>query len=939
MTLAPGTRLGPYDITAQIGEGGMGQVYRATDTKLKRQVAIKILPPSVAGDPDRLARFQREAEVLASLNHPHIAAIHGLEESGGVSALVMELVEGEDLSLRIARGAIPIDEALLLATQIAEALEAAHEQGIIHRDLKPGNIKVRADGTVKVLDFGLAKAVERSAAAGQAMATQSPTITTPAMTAAGMILGTAAYMAPEQARGRAVDRRADIWAFGCVLFEMLTGARAFPGEDVTDTLAAVVRADPDWSLVPSAVSPTLLVFLRRSLAKDPRQRLGDMRDLRLAIEGAFDTPAPAAVTSTTIPEPPRSAWSRIAPLAVSAVVAAAVVGTSAWLLKPAPPAPAAPQTRFAFTLPDGQSYTNYGRPVVAISPDGSQMAYIANRRLYLRPLAAIEARPIAGVESINRGINTPVFSPDGRSLVFFANADSGDGTLKTIAASGGAAVTICPATNPLGMSWDESGILFGQPQGIMRVAATGGQPSLVVAAKNGETISGPHVLPGGEWVMFTARSGLPAGATALSADEWDKAQIVVQSLKTSERKTLISGGAAGRFVATGSTAPESSDRERGHILYMVRGVLFAVPFNPRRLEVTGGPVPVVEGLRRALAGMAQFSVSTTGTLMFVPGPVSEASGAQVNLSWFDRKGAAEPIKIPAGSYSTPRISPDGTRIAVARDDESDSSVWTYELSGATAMRRLTFEGQGRNRFPVWSSDSQRVVFQSDRDGDQGLFWQRADNTSVAERLTKADEGSGHVPSAVSPDGQHLLYDVVKGRDSELWVLSLKDKKAARFADVKSSNGTLANAVFSPDGRWVAYASRDGRSSNAVYVQPFPPTGAKFQISRDSEDGHHPAWSSDGSEIIYVAGPLGNGVVHITTRPAFAFTEPEPWQRSFLTDTASVPRTFDLARDGRVLGLTTNASTVTSPDGRPDYQQFQVVLNWFEELRAKVPSSK
>ena len=806
MALTPGTRLGSYEVIAQIGEGGMGQVYRARDTKLGRDVAIKILPDAFASDPDRLARFTREAQTLASLNHPNIAAIYGIEESGDVRALVMELVEGEDLSAHIARGAIPLDDALPIAKQIAEALETAHEQGIIHRDLKPANVKVRPDGTVKVLDFGLAKAMDATGSS-PANAMNSPTLSMHA-TMAGVILGTAAYMSPEQARGKIVDKRADIWAFGCVLFEMLTGTRAFAGDDVTDTLAAVVRAEPEWLLLPEALSPSLRVFMRRCLEKDPKQRVGDVHDVRLALGGAFET----AVLQATVPAPatrPRPLWKRAMPVVATAAVAGAMVGAAAWTLKPTPPAPSSPVMRFALALGDGQQITVANNQTLAVSPDGTRLVYVANNQLYLRSMSDLEARPIPGTQQTGSSPFTPVFSPDGQSIAFFSQADR---AVKKIAVSGGAAVTICPVdeTRVLGMTWGNAGIVFGQNKGILRVSANGGQPEVLVSVKDGEVMYGPQVLPGGEWLLFTL-------ATAATADGWDKAQIVVQSLKSSERKTLVSGGSDGRYLPT------------GHLVYALGGVLFAVPFDLPRLAVTGGPVPVVEGVKRSqgTTGTAHFSVSSTGSLVFVPGPASTSS-ALSDLALVDRNGTVQPLKLPPGPYEYPRLSPDGKRIAFGTDDGKDAIVWIYDVAGASSARRLTLGG--RNRVPVWSADGERVAFQSDRDGDLGLFWQRADGTTAAERLTKPDKDTAHVPESWSPDGKTLLFSVAKGSSYAVAALSLTDKKVTPVGGIQSA--FPPSATFSPDGRWVAYsATAPGATVGSLFVQPFPTTGATYPISK------------------------------------------------------------------------------------------------------------
>jgi hypothetical protein len=523
VALTPGTRLGPFEIVSALGAGGMGEVYRARDARLDRDVAIKILPEAFAADPERVARFQREAKVLASLNHPNIAIIHGLEHAEGAHALVMELVEGEDLAQRIARGAIPIDEALPIAKQIAEALEAAHEQGIMHRDLKPANIKVRPDGTVKVLDFGLAKAMDPVGSAPHV--SQSPTITTPARTHAGMILGTAAYMSPEQAKGRAVDKRSDVWAFGCVLFEMLTGKRAFEGEDVSDTLAAVLRGEPDWDALPATTPAPIGKLLRGCLEKDRKERVPDIAVARLDIKEALAMPAGSILAAAARVVAPPPLWKRAIPIVATALLVAALTSVAWWGFKPSAPPPIV--TRFSFPLPQGQAFFTTNTYIVGISPDGTRMVYAANNGLYLRSAWDLEPKAIPGADYSGSTLRTPVFSPDGQSLVFYSAADQ---VLKRISVNGGAAVTLCPADVPFGISWGVDGIVFGQgSKGIMRVSPNGGQPERLVSVKDGEVAHGPHVLPGGQAMLFTL-------ATGTGADRWDKAQVVVQSLKSGERR-------------------------------------------------------------------------------------------------------------------------------------------------------------------------------------------------------------------------------------------------------------------------------------------------------------------------------------------------------------------------------------------------------------------
>ena len=590
MALTPGTRLGVYEVTAPIGEGGMGQVVRARDTRLNRDVALKVLPDSFARDADRLARFTREAQTLASLNHPNIAHIHGLEESNGVRALVMELVEGEDLSQRIARGAIPADEALPIAKQIAEALEAAHEQGIIHRDLKPANIKVRADGTVKVLDFGLAKAMEPAGATSPNVS-RGPTIASPAMmTGVGMILGTAAYMAPEQARGKTVDTRADIWAFGAVLFEMLTGQRAFPGEDITDTLAAVVKLDPKWDAMAADVPARVRQVLRMCLQKDPRQRAQAIGDVRLALEGAFETAAPQTAAPAVRPRP---FWKRAIPVAAAAAVSGAMVGTAVWTLKPAP---LQPVSHLAVPLPPGERLPIAQTSVLALAPDGSQVAFVSARdgrqQVYLRPFDRAESKAIPGTE----GAESLFFSPDGKWLGFAAT-----GNLMKVSMDGGVPLTICAAPFPRGVSWGDNGTIVFAPQfgssGLAQVSAAGGKPQPITSrdpASQEEAHRWPQLLPGGRLVLFTAW-----------ARNIDDAQVVVQRLDTRERRVVLRGGTYARYVPT------------GQLVYACAGTLMAVGFDLERLETTGDPTPVTQSVSLTTEGVAQFDISRTGSLVYV----------------------------------------------------------------------------------------------------------------------------------------------------------------------------------------------------------------------------------------------------------------------------------------------------------------------------------
>jgi len=918
MTLAVGTRVGVYEIMSPLGAGGMGEVYRARDARLQRDVALKILPDAFASDAERLARFEREAQMLASLNHPHIAAIYGVEESGGVLALVLELVDGETLAERISQGPLPLDEVIAIARQMAEALEAAHEHGIIHRDLKPSNIKVRSDGTVKVLDFGLAKLAPAPGPVAQASVsalTLSPTITTPAMTQIGMILGTAAYMSPEQAKGREADKRSDVWAFGAVLYEMLTGKRAFDGDDMSDTLASVLKIDPDWARLPADVPAAVRTLIEHCLIKDRRHRVSDLSAAKFVLNAhaRLDVIQPAAVTpAVATVSRSRSNW--LLPAAVGAVVAAVVVGGIAWGLRAVSQPPVV--ARFSFTLPEGQDFSSNGRQVFAISHDGTRMVYSANQRLYLRAIGDFEAHPIPGTEA-DLGAYNPSFAPDGESIAYFsAGRTGGASVLKRIPITGGAGTILANTATPLGANWDASGILFGQGGGaagaVMRVASNGGTPEPLITLAAGEQAHGPQMLPDGHTVLFTLAKG-----TGL--DRWDHAQVVVQSLVDRSRHVLQDGASDARYLPG------------GYLIYAVSGTLFAVPFDAQRLALTGNPVPMIAGVRRATGattGSAHLVVSDTGTVVYRPGPAVDSSGDR-NLVIGDDKGATVTLKVRAGDYAHPRVSFDGNMLAVARIDGTASDIWTYDLSGKSEIKRLTFEGN--NRYPVWSAD-RRVTFQSSRESDQGLWRQSPDN-GTAERLTKAAQGEEHVPESWSHDSKHLLFSIVKGSKRALWVLTVDGLKVERFGDVESVEPL--SATFSPDDKWVAYtrAPTAGALSSpdrGVFVEPFPPTGLKRQAPKVVID-YHPVWSPDGSRIFFVAvASRATMAVSISTRPSVAFGAPADlaWAPRPALLSGNV-RGYDVLRDGRVVSLSAGADASPSTEVR-------VILNWFEELKRLAP---
>jgi Tol biopolymer transport system component len=912
-----GTRLGPYEIVCALGAGGMGEVYRARDTKLGRDVALKVIPDIFALDPDRLARFQREAQVLASLNHPHIGAIYGFEDRSEIHALVLELVEGDTLADRISGGPIPLDDALPIARQICEALGVAHEQGIIHRDLKPSNIKITPDGIVKVLDFGLAKLNDPNVSKSRNVPnglSQSPTITSPAMmTGVGVLLGTAAYMAPEQAKGREADKRSDIWAFGCVFYEMLTGQQPFAGEDVSDTLANVLKREADLNVLPAGVPPAIRALVQRCLVKDRRQRIADIGVAQFLLTEPAGLTTEIAAPQVVQRELPRK---RSLAIATAVLLTALVLGMAFWILRPAA-TPTPPVVRFTVLLPEGQQFSSAARQVVAISPDGTQFVYVANSQLYRRSIGELEAQPILGT---NLSALYPVFSPDGGSIAFYAGSE---GTLKRIPVTGGTPATIARAGPPFGISWGEDGIVFGGgSEGIFRVSPTSGAPEQLVSVSADQLAHGPQILPGGKFVLFTLATGTDAG-------RWDAAEIVVQSLTSRERRTIIKGGSDGRYVPS------------GHLIYAVSGSLFAVAFDPLTQTVGGAPVSVLVGVGRSVpteaTGTAKFSVSETGSLVYVAGPADTSSNLRT-LVLSDRNGVSVPLKLPPRNYAHPRVSHDGARLAVGIDGRQEAHVWIYDLAGTSTIRRLTL--QGHNRYPVWSHNGHRLAFQSDRQGDLGIFSQSANGGGEVERLTTAPQGTAHVPESWSPDGEYLLFTEQKGSSYILFSLSLADKKFAQFGNVRSSAPTSAS--FSPDGRWVTYSQNAGGlsslSNGGVFIQPFPATGEIYPVPKTRLD-FHPVWSPDGKELFYVsAAALPFVAVSFRTQSGVTFGPPAEVSQAVPRPrlTLNEVRGYDLLPNGKFLSLV--------PEGDQDIagllprQQIEVVLNWFEELKRLVPTN-
>jgi serine/threonine-protein kinase len=875
----------------------MGEVYQAQDTKLGRDVAIKVLPEQFARDPERLARFQREAKLLAALNHPNIATIHGLEQAGDTHYLVMELVPGETLRERILReGALPIEEALKIAKEIAEALEAAHEKSIIHRDLKTANVKVTPEGRVKVLDFGLAKAFAPESS--QDNVANSPTLSMNA-TMQGVIMGTAAYMSPEQAKGKPVNRATDIFAFGSVLYEMFTGAQAFQGEDVGDILATVVKTEPDWSQLPDDTPPTIRTLLKRCLRKDRRQRLADAGAVRIEIEDALANPTIPSIAIATS-RPVMWLWMSISGAAV--LIGALITGVATWHLKPAPPPVSPPVTRLSVALPSGREFALVAVSPVALSPDGTQLVYVGKGasgilQLFVRSMDSLESRPIPSTENAVM----PFFSPNGQWVGFFS-----EGKLKKVPLTGGPSIALCDAGNGRGASWAPNDVIFFSPGGlseIWQVSAKGGtaQPVTKLDRQKGEiSHRWPQILPGGKALLFTVWTGPGA----------DEKQVQLQVLGTGERKTLVQGGHTGFYVNTGD------------LVYSRQGTLMAVPFDLGRLQSADSvPIVVAEGVADVTEG-AQYSISSNGSLAYVQGSSSQN---QNTLVWVNRNGKTEPLAAPPRSYSYPRISPDGQQVAVTINGAVDD-IWLYNFSRGSFIR-LTPEGS--SQAPTWTPDGKRLAYRATRAGSRDIYWRSVDGTGNEERLTT---GKGlQTPASWTPDGKQLAYDDSSGTPglSHISIVSLDvERKAQPYLQSRFTNEA---PLFSPNGRWLAYVSNDtGR--NEIYVQPYPGPGEKVPIS--TEGGDEPVWAPSGRELFYRSSD-GNRMmaVAVQTDPTFRVDTPRVlFEGSFIRGLAGHAG-YDISPDAqRFLMIKEVGQTASNP-------QIVMVQNWFEELKRRVPTGK
>ena len=908
MQLTPGTTVGSYRILSAIGAGGMGEVYRAQHLRLGREVAVKVLPESMADAPERRSRFEREARVLAALNHPNIATLHGLEDCGDRTLLEMELVPGENLAERIRRGPIPPDEAVPIFKQVAEALEAAHNQGIIHRDLKPANVKVTPEGRVKVLDFGLAKALEAESRSGDS---PSPTFTT--RTHDGLVFGTAAYMSPEQVRGKSLDRRTDIWSFGCMLYEALTGHTPFAADTMSDTLAAVLKEEPDWRALAGAPLG-LQRLVRRCLRKDPQARLHDIADARLELEDTLNESA-----ALVVPVPGRGSWRVSRRHAVAgAILALVAIGAilGAWRVGRSSSGPTM-QTRFVVPLPAGYALEHGPGPSIVVSPDGTRIVFVAlepggGTQLFTRALDRFEATMLPNTD----GASAPFFSPDGRWVGFYAN-----GALHRISVDGGPPLKITDAPAVWSAAWGpDHQIIFAAavaPNGLRRVSADGGTPEELTMpkAEAGELQHAlPQVLPGGR-ILFSilTKGGWEPAVLSLDKREW----------------SVLRRGAPGYSPAHYASS--------GHLVYAQdSGSLVAVPFDPSRGELTGSAVPLSERIDLVRGGSA-FAISETGTLVYMP---ARTDLPRRTLVLVDREGRSTPLPGDRGPFAHPRLSRDGARLAVAQESETGVDIWIHDVQRGTRTRLTS---GGFNGFPLWTPDGREITFQAA--ASPGRFSLFAHNVVGGERqpllgeqpmgtsgalaggmasllpgtMPRPGSANPHVPMSWSVDGQFLAFDERKpGAQRDVWVLT---RGADPSPFVLTAFDEWAPA-FSPDGKWLAYVSNES-GRNEVYVQPYPGPGDKWAISSDG--GTEPAWSPDGTELFFRRGDQLLAVP-VRTVPSFSAGAPK-----VLFDGAyevvEGARNYDVAPDGkRFIMIRRDPAEVP--------QRFYVVSNWLQDLKSR-----
>ena len=890
--LVAGTPLGPYTIIGPIGVGGMGEVYAARDSGLKRDVAIKILPRDLATDADRLARFRREAQVLASLNHQNVAAIYGLHDAGDVLALVMELVEGETLAARIARGRLPVKEVIGVAQQIAEALESAHEQGIVHRDLKPANIKIRPDDQVKVLDFGLAKALDPRSGVGS-VDRRDGSGSDDYLTATGIVVGTGPYMAPEQVRGKALDRRADIWAFGVVCWEMLTGRRLFDGETLSDVLGAVLHTEPDWSQLPRETPPVLQRLLRRCLQKSPRMRLDSATAVRLDLQEALDG-------ADVINDRPGRPW---LPWAVAGV---ATAGALLVVLITSLTTPETPTTHSAVLKAElGADIALRDDPgsAIAVSPDGRTLVFVSAASsvppmLYVRRVDELDARPLEGTQNAR----SPFFSPDGQWIGFFA-----DKKLKRISVSGGPALDICAADDARGGSWsdDHRWIVFApeKTKGLFKVAATGGVPEPVTKLVSGElTHRWPQILPGSRSVLYTSST---------KTDEWNDARLMVQALSGGEPKVL-QPGSYGRFVAS------------GHLLFVQNGAISAASFDAQKLEPPGRSATVVDNIvADSTTGGAQYAVSNDGTLVFLQGRKSTKA---VSVVWMERSGSIGTLHDTPLDWTNPQVSPRGTHLAFDVHDGRNRDIWILDLD-TRQMSQLTSDAADDYK-PVWTRDSKRIVFTSTRNGAPNLYWQPVDGTGPTQRLTT----SANPQSAGSwdPSGLKLAYEELRpGTGKDIFILPF-DKATGLPTKpflLIGEPDNQAEPVFSPGGQWLAFHGATPNRTE-VFVRSLEGEG-RWQISTGG--GRDAAWvgSPSSGELLYFSTSDERIMTarYNVSGNSFRHAQPVPW---------SVIRFGRPPRDGRTFHLYPNGERVVGVPRSPS--NMTIMFDLFSRLRRIAPAS-
>jgi Tol biopolymer transport system component/predicted Ser/Thr protein kinase len=894
MALTTGTRVGPYEILSALGAGGMGEVYRARDTRLDRTVAVKVLPAHVASDPDLRQRFEREARAVAAMNHPHICTLHDVGSQDGVDYLVMEYLEGQTLAEQLEKGTLPFDQAMRLAIEIASALDTAHRAGITHRDLKPGNIMITKSGA-KLLDFGLAKTgAPAVTGAGLSMLPTTP----PNLTAQGTILGTFQYMAPEQLEGQEADARTDIFAFGAVVYEMLTGKKAFEGKSQASLIGAILKDQPPpLSTVQPAAPAALDRVVRTCLAKNPEDRWQSAADLTRELRWIGEAGSQVGVSAPIV----AGRGKRAQIITAASVMIAAIVGSLAtWRLIRLDAAPPSSVVRATITLPANAAFVPSGRftPAnIAVSPDGTRVAYAGtagdNSKLYLRLLDRLEIAPVAGTE---HALN-PFFSPDGEWIGFFA-----DGKLKKVRVGGGSPVALCDTTTLFGAAWGDDGtIVFAGSLsgGLSRVAANGGQPQALTKVDKGELAHRwPAFVPGSREILFAVGS---------DAASWGDARIAIQSLDSNEHRILLDSGTAPSFAPT------------DQIVFARAGSLFGVRLDSARGAAVGSPVPVVQGVMMdTLSGRAQYALSTNGTLVYVPGG---EENVQRSLIWVDRRGSAQPLSVAPRGFERPRISPDGQQVALTIR-EGDADVWVFALERGT-LTRLTHE-IGEDESPVWNPDGRRVTYSSTRGQSRVTLSKAADGSGAEEQLFVTPRHQ-HL-DGWTPDGHALLTEEITGVESDLFAADIGDKTITKAYLRTPFN--KRGARLSPDGHWMAYAS-DESGRNEVYVQAFPQLSEKWTISTDG--GIEPVWARSGRELFYRKGDKMMAV-DVRMAPAFAANSPHALFDDQYARLVWGEADYDVSPDGQRFLMITG-------EPQPLLNELQLVVNWLAELKRRVPAPR